>query len=42
MLVGSGAVKDDLPVLRKAREPGLKLLEVKSPLQLQAAAFGLV
>jgi hypothetical protein len=42
MLVGSGAVKDDLPVLRETRELGLELLKGQSPLELQAAAFGLV
>jgi hypothetical protein len=42
MLVGSGAVKDDILVLRKAWKLGLELLKGQGPLELQAAAFGLV
>jgi hypothetical protein len=42
MLVGSGAVKNHLLFLWQAGQLGLELLEGKGPLQLQAAAFGLI
>jgi hypothetical protein len=42
MLVASGAIKDDLLFLGQTVEPGLKLLESKRPLQLHAAASGLI
>jgi hypothetical protein len=42
MLVASGAVKDDLLILRQAVEPGLKLLESKRAFKLHTAASGLI